>query len=392
MSFSPRSTINVKPLPRAQRRFVFLSLALFFFCAVPVFVFYAIGYRYDFLDPDATITATGGLYVSVLSADGEVYLNEEPVLDLRVFRNAIYIQNLSPGMQRLHVQAPGLHTWVKELPVYPFIVTEVSAFQLPLQPQIRPIAEYQTSTGTAVYIHTSTTTVFFNGASSSVPIIATTTKATTTLERNSEFDFIKSLFATTSVATSTLLNRVVGEVSDALKITDKNKASTTLEVATTSKLSGSVRIEQSGDDVVVAYVGPMNAIPYYFCVPQATLASTSERYGAAVMQGIEQLLATSATATISETSNTNRVCRTRITIDRQNQEIVSFDFFPGSTDLVVLHRRDGVFVTEVDDRSWQNTQALYPFPIDELVVENGRLYGRDGVYLFELLTELSVTE
>lgn len=387
MTFTPRSSIDVKPLPRARRRFVFVSLLLFFLCAVPIFVFYATGYRYDFLNPNASITATGGLYVSVGAEGGEVYLDEAPVRDSRLFREAIYIQNLTPGLKRLHVQAPGLHTWVKELPVYPYIVTEAAAFQLPLVSQVRPITEFQTSTGTAVYVRASSTTPLFAGVSTTIPFIATTTRATTTFERNSEYAFILSLFATSTTATSTLLNRVVGEVTDALQLSSKSPT-TTEPVATTSVQVDDVIIREQGDDIVVAYVGNERNIPYYFCVPQAALASTSELYGPSVMRGVSLVLA--AVPEESESNTLNRLCRNSIVIDRQNQTVRNFDFFPGTTDLVVLHRTDGVFVVEVDDRSWQNTQALYPYPVDEMVVNNGRIYVKQDTTVFELLTELVI--
>lgn len=385
MSFTPQSAISVKPLPRGRRRFVFVSMLLFFICAVPIFMFYATGYRYDIFNRDLGITSTGGMYINVGTTKGEVYLNEGLVEDSRIFRNAIYIQNLTPGMQRLHVQAPRLHTWVKELPVYPNYVTEASAFLLPLWPQIRPLTEFQTATGTLVFLNTASTSILFHGASSSVIFLATTSKATTTLTRNSEYTFVKSLFATTSVASTTLLNRVVGEVTDALSLASNNKEATTT-VATTTKTIDNLKLYKQGDEVVVEYLGPERNIPYYFCVPIGALASTSELYGPQVMRGVASVLAASPITT--DTSSASRLCRTTITIDRQNQTVISFDFFPGTTDLVVLHRSDGVYVTEVDDRSWQNTQALYPWSIDEMVQNNSRLFAKSSTTIFELLTEL----
>lgn len=390
MPFSPRSSITVQPLPRGRRRLVFLTLFLFFVVAVPMFVFYATGYRYNFLDPTATITATGGMYITVAAKDGVVHLNEEPVNDLRVFRKAFYIQNLTPGMQHVHVQAPGLHTWVKELPVYPYIVTEASVFQLPLQPQVRPITEYQTSTGTQVYLRTSTSTVLFDGASTTALFMATTSKATTTLQRNSEYTFIKSLFATSTTATSSLLNRVVDEVSGALNISTAKSATAT--EATTTKLVDTLVLREVGNgDIAVVYTGSENKIPYYFCVPQASLASTTALYGETVTRGVALALAALDDQT-PETENTNRICRSSIVIDRQYQTVLSFDFFPGSTDLVVMHRTGGVYVTEIDDRSWQNTQALYPYPVDEVVVNGGKIYAKRGDVIFELVTELPVIQ
>ena len=390
MKANPTHTVpGVQPLPRGHRRFLFLVLALFFFSAVPVFVFYATGYRYNFMDANRAITATGGLYVTIGEGNGEVYLNEEPVRDLRVFRNAIFIQNLTPGMQRLHVQEPLMHTWVKELPVYPYIVTEAESFALPIVPQVRPITEYQTSTGTAMVPATSSLGTLFSGVSTTVPIAATSSKATTTLVRNSEYTFLISLFSTSSATSTTLLSRVASGVSEAFTFSTKPAGTSTDDAAaTTTLIQDDLKLYQSDDDIFVTYQGTENTIPYYFCVPLASLASTSELYGAEVMKGIASVLA--AQDIVTETTNTQRICRTSIRIDRQWQTVLDFAFFPSTTDLIIMHRGDGIFVTEVDDRSWQNTQALYPYPVDEMVINNGKVYVKRGSLILELLTAIPV--
>ena len=376
---------TVKPLPRARRRFVFLSLFIFFVFAVPVFVFYATGYRYNFFDENATITTTGGLYITVGSEEGEVYLNETPVRDMRMFRSAMYIQNLVPGMQHVHVQAPGLQTWVKDLPVYPQIVTEAESFALPVIPQVRPISKFLTATGTMVYTGVASGTKMFMGVSTTELFIVATSTATSTLTRNPEYDFVNALFST-STATSTLLNRVVGEVTNALtRSSAENKATTT--VATTTKISDDLLLHENDGDIFVTYQGPKNDIPYYFCVPNAPLASTSALYGKHVMMSVAQAMA-SEQVPQNALAPTERTCRNAIRIDRQWQTVLDFDFFPSSTDLIVLHRVDGISVVEVDDRAWQNTQMLYNKPVDELVINNGRLYARSGDIIFELLTVL----
>ena len=376
---------TVQPLPRARRRFVFLTLFFFFVFAVPVFVFYATGYRYNFFDANATITTTGGLYITVGSEEGAVYLNETAVRDMRVFRSAIYIQNLTPGMQHVHVQADGLHTWVKDLPVYPYIVTEAESFSLPVIPQVRPISKYLSATGTMVYTGVASGTKLFAGVSTTETYMLATSTGTSTLARNAEYDFVNALFATTT-ASSTLLNRVVGEVTNALTRTNTEKQSTTT-VATTTKISDDLVLSEKDGDIYVTYQGPKNDIPYYFCVPNAPLASTSALYGNHVMVSVASAMAAEPVPQ-NALDPTQRTCRNSIKIDRQWQTVLDFDFFPSSTDLIVLHRTDGISVVEVDDRAWQNTQMLYTKPVDELVINNGRLYVRTGDIVFELLTEL----
>jgi hypothetical protein len=382
------NTPTVQPLPRARRRFVFVSLLLFFVFAVPVFVFYATGYRYDFAG-DGTITLTVGLYITVGGDEGDVFLNEEQVRDVRIFRNATYIQNIVPGMQRVHVQAEGLHTWVKDLPVYPYIVTEAESFALPVVPQVRPIAKYQTATSAQVFTGIASGTTLFAGVSSTVPFVSASSTATSSLIRNPEYDFVVALFAT-STATSTLLTRVVDGVTSVLsRDTTDTKATTTVAtttVATTSKQQNNLILSERDGDIFVTYVGPKNSTPYYFCIPRASLASTSALYGSHVMLSVASAAAADKVPAIDAV--TERTCRTEIKIDRQWQNVLDFDFFPGSTDLIVLHREDGVSVVEVDDRAWQNTQMLYTKPIDELVINNGRLYAKDGDMIFELITVL----
>ncbi len=379
------NTPTVQPLPRARRRFVFVTLFLFFVCAVPVFVFYATGYRYNFAGGNSTITTTGGLYITVGSEEGDVYLNEEPVRDMRAFRNAIYIQNIVPGMQHVHVQADGLQTWVKDLPVYPYIVTEAESFSLPVVPQVRPIARYTNATGTLVFTGVASGTKLFEGVSTTAIFVTATSSATSTYSKNPEYDFVVGLFST-STATSTLLTRVVDGVTTALTRNGSQDEATTT-VATTTKQQDDLVLSELDGDIFVTYVGPKNSTPYYFCVPKAPLASTSAMYGNHVMLGVASAVAAENLPATTDMI-TERICRTSIRIDRQWKKVLDFDFFPSTTDLIVLHREDGVSVVEVDDRAWQNTQMLYNKPVDELVINNGRLYAKDGDMIFELITVL----
>jgi hypothetical protein len=363
-----------------------------FVCAVPIFVFYATGYRYDIFAGDGSITATGGLYVSVGVEEGEVYLNEARVENSRIFRSAIYIQNIMPGLQRLHAQAEGYHTWVKELPVYPHIVTEASAFMMPLVPQVRPITEFLTSTGTPVYLGVGSTTVLFAGASTTLPIFATSSKATSTLARNAEYTYVRGLFGTTTASTTApFINRVVDEARGIFE-TDTNattSSSSDADTATTTIVERDVMLLQRDTDIVVRFTGSERNIPYYFCIPEDIATTTSERYEAQVIAARKALAEELELKEGIETTTTaERECRREITIDRQGQEIISFSFMPGTTDLVLLHRKDGVFVTEVDDRAWQNTQPLYGQPVDAVVVDGGRIFVKAGSNYFELLTVL----
>jgi hypothetical protein len=399
--FSPPPAKSVvKPLPRARRRFLFLGLIAIFICSVPAFVFYATGYRYDFFADVPTITATGGLYIAVGHEDGEVYLDDTLVEDQRSFRSASYIQNISAGLKRIHVQVPGYQVWVKELPVYAHIVTEGSAFLFPDRPQLRPITAYTTSTGTPVYLGVATSTRIVPFASTTVAFRATTSKATTTLSRNPEYDFVKSLFATTTATTTTpLIARVVDEARDIFTSDDQVATSATTttatstlptETATTTLVVNDTQLYTRDGDVYVRFTGPEQSVPYYFCIPE-DIGSSSARYDAQYKEARSSLLrelASTSETTIETTTSVDRLCRREIKIDKAWQNVISFTFYPGSTDLIIMHRGDGVYVTEVDDRAWQNSQQIYPGSATAVKVDGGRIFVQDGEYFFEILPTL----
>ncbi len=388
--------VVVEPLSRTRRRLIFLASIIFFLLAVPMFVFYATGYRYDFFAPNATITATGGLYIAVGNDAGEVFVNEKPANNARLFRKALYIQSVDPGVERVHVQATGYHTWVKELPVYPYIVTEAAAFLMPLRPHVRPIAQYTTSTGTPIFIGVATSTDIASFASSSIPFLATSSKATTTLTKSSEYEYIRGIFGTSTATSSSLITRVVDEAKGIFKTQAPATTSTStvvVEVATTTIQQNQTVLFERDGDVYVRYVGDEASIPYYYCVPaEIDAASTSARYQAQLIAA-EQSYAKEQGTTLSTTTavhvnNTDLRCRHEIKIDRQWQDVISFQFFPGSTDLILMHRKDGVFVTEADDRAWQNTQKIYPESAHTVKIDGGRIYVEDSGRLFEILTQI----
>ena len=83
-----------------------------------------------------------------------------------------------------------------------------------------------------------------------------------------------------------------------------------------------------------------------------------------------------------------RLCRSQIKLDRKWQNVYYYDFFPLSTDLVIMQLDDGLYVTEIDDRAWQNTQLVYPGDDFEVVVENNSIFISEGEYYFELITQI----
>ena len=53
------------------------------------------------------------------------------------------------------------------------------------------------------------------------------------------------------------------------------------------------------------------------------------------------------------------VCKREIIIN-SGADVASFDFFPGRDDLLIIRLGDGIYVSEIDDRSPQNIQSIVP--------------------------------
>lgn len=77
-------------------------------------------------------------------------------------------------------------------------------------------------------------------------------------------------------------------------------------------------------------------------------------------------------------------CERHITVWDNPREIRHFDFLPKDNLFILLERRDGIYVTEVDTRAPQNTFPLYPREGARMHVVDNRIYILDDATLFEL--------
>jgi hypothetical protein len=193
-----------------------------------------------------------------------------------------------------------------------------------------------------------------------------------------------SLFGT-STKEETFVERVVQEVNDAFVFTP---ATTTVATATptTTIVERNTKLYEKNGSVFVSWIGNDTDIPYYFCFDHSRASSTKAAYGEHVFNS-----ASAALAEVPQTESsqvTQRICRHTIKIDNLRQEVLSFDFVPGSADLVLMHLADGLYVVEVDDRAWQNTQMLYPGTDLDVVVESGQIFVRDREYYLEVFTQI----
>jgi hypothetical protein len=378
----------VQPLSYWRRTVIFVVLLTTFLLCLPAFMFYATGYRYDIFSVTPSITVTGGLYISAEAFDNKIFLNDEEVTNARVFRNASYIQGLEPGLQKVHIQAPGLHTWVKDLSVYPHIVTEAESFNVPVVPHVRPVTEYQTVNDEAVFfVASSTDHQLFTLATTSIPFVATTSRATSTYSINPEYISLMDFFIEKASTTKSRIE--ANEEKAAFGFSTTSTSTTDKSTATTTVVRNNLVLYQSGDDVYVEARGTGRQIPHYFCTSQVEMPKVPDTQenlvgheeGALFFEG-----------TIDELSNNTRECRSTIKIDRKWQTVHDFTFFPNNEDLLLMHLDDGIYVVEVDDRGWQNSQLLYGGKDLMFIVYSDGIFVKDGDALMEVYTELTTEE
>lgn len=381
-----KPTIEVQPLSQKKRQFVFVMSLLLFVLAVPVSVFYAIGYRFDFTDGISSIKSVGGMYVRNDTPNTEMFINDEPVTDKRLFQKAAYIQNLEAGMHRIHVQGDQVQTWVKELPVYAHFVTEVASFNLPKIPQVRLITQWNDlGAGKGVVFDTAATSTYFRFASTTNALRFSSTTATSSLVANPEYLYIKSLFASSTENRITSARLLSASHTKAFTF-DVATSGALVETATTTKHWRDFVLYEKGSEVMVTWKGDRNRVPHYYCVTYTGEKKTIAQYGQHVFDTLKNQFA-STTNWASLTGE--RVCRDSIQIDRLGQHVSWFDFFPDSTDIVLMHLDDGLYAVEADDRAWQNSQLLYPGKDLEVIQDGGRIFVHDGDYYLEVFTEIA---
>ncbi len=360
-------------------------LVLIFLLALPLLIFYTTGYRVSFGEEETNIVSTGGMYVTTDNLEVDVYLDGMQVERPRLFRSAYYIQNIKADKHRVVVQRPDLQTWVKVLPVDPHIVIEAAAFNMPVVPQVRPITEYTTESDVPVYLSSDSVEGLFAGVTTTVTVIHATSSTVKSFQLNEEFVYVESLFSTTSVSKRSVFERILDEMGSFGFATTSplatNESTSTEEIVQ----QNGVRLVERGSELYAVWTGTVDAIPFYFCVTDDSSSSTAVRYGQHVADQISQLKKSTTTPIIVDS---NRLCRPEIKIDRLRQDVYFYDFFPGSSDLIILQLEDGLYVTEIDDRAWQNVQLIYPGDDFQVVIENGVIYIHEGDYYFEIITEI----
>lgn len=378
----PQNT-HLPPLDKRNRRAIFLLMVLVFVTAVPLMVFYAVGYRFDFSKNIYDFKAVGGLYINSSADNSSIYVDGELIENMRIFRSAAYIQNLEAGVHEVNVQSDGLQTWVKELPVFAHLVTEAQSFNMPVVPQIRLLTEWNNDAGIGILFEPATSTEFAFASTTNLLLPMASTTSTSTLRQNLEREYIASRFASSS-AEAAILEQYERYQMQRFGFATQAVVATT-SATTTREYQDSILYENGGD-VFISWVGDLEDIPYYYCLTNKGNALTAQLYGSHVYrQLLEQVPTTTDLSRLPYLDQ--RFCRDTIRIDRLDQTVVWFDFMPDNEHLVLMQLEDGLYVVEVDDRAWQNTQLLYPGTDIEVLIDGGRIFVHDREYYLEVFTE-----
>lgn len=374
---------EIKSLSHKKRSYFFYVLFIVFLISLPLFIFYTTGYRLNFDNDRTSIVTTGGIYVTTNNLDVDVYMDEKKVEQPRLFRSAYYIQNIETGLHRVVVQKNGLQTWVKIIPVDSYIVTEASAFNMPEIPYIRPIAQYTNAGGQGVYISKATTTDLFPKATTTGSNFVIVPKATGTLQSSSEYKYVAQLFASSTASSTSIINKLEAEIQKFRFSSSTNASTSKQEIKYIEH--GNMRLIPRGDELYAHWIGSAASTPYYFCTADSASTTVALRYGEHFAKQIEMQRLSTTTPLLLEN---NRLCRFEIRLDRKWQHIKYYEFFPNSSDLVVMQLEDGLYVTEIDDRAWQNTQMIYPGDKFETIVTDTNIYIKEDGRFFELRTKI----
>lgn len=164
----------IQPLSPTIRRTYLIVSVLLFIIVLPLVILYADGWRYQ---RESGFVKTGGIFVYVPYTDANVYIDDEHLGESGFLTRSFYVDNLTPSAYAVRVEREGDRSWSRQVIVEQQLVTDVRALLMPQEFSIITLA---------------------------------TTSATSTPEETQrtisqdDYDGIAAVFATTSMASSTL--------------------------------------------------------------------------------------------------------------------------------------------------------------------------------------------
>jgi len=212
---------DIKPMSK-KRRFLFFILFLVVFVIVaPLIVLYSSGYSISFSGEEEgwglSIARTGGIFISVPESGATVTLSGLSKKTTNFLLRDIFFDRLPPRTYAVEVEKPGLKKWVKNVKVFPEIVSEAYPFLLPEKIDLKEIGQL---------------TTISNGHS---------TTSVEYLEAKEMFDAKDELMKENSISTTS--------------------TSTTIFLNVKKKIA----IDISKQGVEATWTGDKNDSPFYFC-------------------------------------------------------------------------------------------------------------------------------
>lgn len=124
----------IESMNKKTRRIIFYIFLFVFLIMVPVIIFYALGYNFDF--EEKTIISTGAIYIKSYPTKAEIYINDK----LRGKTNKL-VGKLIPKTYNIQIIKKDFYPWQKEIIIKEGIVTKVdNIFLVPFNPKIFLVA------------------------------------------------------------------------------------------------------------------------------------------------------------------------------------------------------------------------------------------------------------
>jgi hypothetical protein len=306
----------MKPIGDLKRKIIFTTLLFIFLILVPFILMLSLGYKK--LDDALSFTKTGGIYIHSELLDTSVFLNGKYYKNNGILARNTLIQKLKTNQyHKVEVHKEGFQSWIKDIYVYPGLVSEGHVLMLPNILEKKEIFPFFDKDG--------------NGVSS--PVVGFTkiqkTKAGRIIPENQEFIDAVTLFEgenpyeikvpeivkSTSAGTSTI-DKDIPEYYVKLGIKDPEDLDNLIEN------SDEISWLKNGN-IVLYWTDKIENIPYYYC------------------DGKEE-----------------KICKDEIVMDWKDS-IIKFNYLPGRNDVWVVLVSSGVYAVEVDPRSQRNIQKIY---------------------------------
>lgn len=318
------------PISKKRRNIYFFTLLIIFIVTIPFIVLYSFGY--DVNDARALIQ-TGGVNVDTNMSGVVLFVDDEYAEQSSFISRDIFVQKLKLGEHNVATTKAGYYPWYKTVEIYPNRVTTLQALMLPIEipfqkyeepstvgsvdslggTEIRPIVSNVYSDLSEWFFSTSTPSETFNNVMkySNEVLDKDVIVATTSPQNNVTFNRLQISPTSTEVIFSD---------QDIIEYFVNNGYSTSTIAGIEFIKNGDMLIWQNEKTMHVVWLGKIESIPPFFCV--------------------------------------DIDCDFEKEIVRDDV-IERFSFMPNYPGMLLIETKDGVFVTEIDDRGGINTQPVF---------------------------------